>query len=202
MGSSTPGSNTNTSQTPSQQINSALMQSRPLIKQGMQSFGSGATISNAGGALDSAGLLGSMAGGGGADAATTAASSAIAPSAIEGSGALFGTGAGLAGSGISGAADVGSAGLGAATAADAASTAASGLSSAWGGPIGIAGNLAGSWLQGTVDPTHKGNSIGNMGGAALKGAGTGAAIGSIIPGVGTAIGAGVGGLAGLLSTFF
>lgn len=69
-------------------------------------------------------------------------------------------------------------------------------------PYSAAANIGGGLLQGTVSPDHSGNSFGNIGGAALKGAGTGAAIGSIVPGIGTAIGAVGGGIIGALSTLF
>lgn len=64
-------------------------------------------------------------------------------------------------------------------------------------PIGIAGNLGGSAIQGLLP-----GQFGNTAGAAVKGASTGAAIGSIVPGLGAAIGAVGGGLLGALTSLF
>jgi len=63
--------------------------------------------------------------------------------------------------------------------------------------IGAIGGLAGGVID-TIndDPLEKGSVAMSAGSGALKAAGTGAMIGSVIPGVGTAIGAGVGALIG------
>lgn len=69
-------------------------------------------------------------------------------------------------------------------------------------PYNQVGQMSGQLVDEFANDPEEVNVGAEMGSSALKWAGSGAAIGSVIPGIGTAIGAGIGGLAGATKGFF